>query len=266
MKELTKEQMEIVKREHPEWFNDIEVGKWYRGVGNKLICITNLPISSHASAYGFSAYGIWYNDDGSYSWRVDDLKQATPEEVKSALIAESKRRYKIGDILTKIHEDYARGIRSFGGNEFFFEDNKLYVRGVDGRGYDYAIFKDGQWASVLTPEKPSLQDDIQALKDRWPDINFTIISEGEEMSKLIISHAEVKAKKHGGETKIGTGKPNDEFIDFDIPKSIDVSINVELTTSGDFEKYWNNMDLLKKEVFSKLFGKFINDNKFEIEL
>ena len=85
------------------------------------------------------------------------------------------------------------------------------------------------------------------------------------MSKLIISHAEVTAQKYGGETKIGTDKPN-EFIDFDIPKSIDVSINVELTTSGDFEKYWNNMDLLKKEVFSKLFGKFINDNKFEIEL
>jgi len=42
------------------------------------------------------------------------------------------------------------------------------------------VFKDGQWASVIPQEKPSLQDDIQTLKDRWPDINFTIIAEGKK--------------------------------------------------------------------------------------
>lgn len=168
--------MKIVKSEHPEWFNEVEAGKWYNiNHGKWLMFVTGLRHGNTVVGYGFDFDGNWRDD--STLWGTNGAAEATPEEVEQALIAEAKRRYNRGDILEKNHEDFARGKRSFGGDEFAFENNTLYVNGTDARNYYYAIFKDGQWASVIPANKPSLQDDIQALKDRWPDINFTVIAE-----------------------------------------------------------------------------------------
>lgn len=184
MKKLTKEQMEIVKQEHPEWFNRIEVGKWYFKQYHRQSSIIFF-CQGHRSGYAYG-YGIntssngkteWFSDSNVVESNNDGFREATTEEVEQALIAEAKKRYKVGDRISKVDEDSAKcENRCFGCREFSLEGVRLYMRN-DISEYYYCIFYDGQWASVISEEKPSLQDDIQALKDRWPDINFTIIAE-----------------------------------------------------------------------------------------
>lgn len=174
MKKLTKQQMEVVKREHPEWFG-LKDSTWYIKPSNGTIQFN----IKDGEGYGWCLAHGWV--DGA-RWLKNDydneFREATSEEVEQVLIAEAKRRYKdvknIGGDLT-IDDDR---IAEYGFSEFHYEkrENRLYSA-PDGEG-GLVVFDSGQWASVLTPEKPSLQDDIQALKDRWPDINFTVIAEG----------------------------------------------------------------------------------------
>lgn len=86
------------------------------------------------------------------------------------------------------------------------------------------------------------------------------------MAKLIITNLEVDARKLGGRTEKVLYKDWSAGIVDEIPKSINVSINIELTTTGDFSQYWDSLPELKKEVFQKVFGQFIVDKKFEIEI
>lgn len=178
MKKLTKKQIEIVKREHPECFNGIEAGKWYNlNPGECLLFVTGLRHGGAVVVYGFDYDGNW-RDDGTI-WGTGGAAEATPEEIESALISEAKRRYKVGDMVSKLGRLY-----SGNGNSMIISDWKniyvdydtLWVNSTN--SHRIPLFKSGQWASVIPEEKPSLQDDIQALKDRWPDINFTIIAEG----------------------------------------------------------------------------------------
>ena len=184
MKKLTKEQMEIVKSEHPEFFTKIEVGKWYWLKGSRMLFCFNGNFGNNTQ-YGFNKNGVYQGVNELGIHPLDEVIEATPEEVKSALIAEAKRRYKVGDRIKSLRNDWVQTIgemvvevwspikeRDYWSVTVVAEEdewNKMCSNPT--------VFKDGQWASVLTPEKPSLQDDIQALKDRWPDINFTVIAE-----------------------------------------------------------------------------------------
>jgi hypothetical protein len=187
MKKLTKEQMEIVKSEHPSWFNEVEVGKWYNlNHGKCLMFVTELISHKEAIGYGLDYTGAW-REDGT-RWGIEGAIEATPKEVKSALIAEAKRRYKVGDRIKSLRNDWVQTIgemvvevwspikeRDYWSVTVVAEEdewNKMCSNPT--------VFKDGQWASVISQEKPSLQEDIQALKDRWPDINFTVIAEGKK--------------------------------------------------------------------------------------
>lgn len=184
MKQLTKEQLEIVKREHPEWFNDVKVGKWYNlNRGKCLMFVTGLVTHKEAIGYGFGYTGAW-REDGT-RWDIKGAKEATSEEVEQALIDEAKRRYKVGDRIKSLRNDWVQTIgemvvevwspikeRDYWSVTVVAEEdewNKMCSNPT--------VFKDDQWASVIPTNKPSLQDDIQALKDRWPNINFTIIAE-----------------------------------------------------------------------------------------
>lgn len=176
MKKLTKEQMEHVRSTFPEWFNGIEVGKWYNlNHGKCLMFVTGFRHGDTVVGCGFDYGGNW-QDDGSL-WGTDGAAEATPEEVKQALIAEAKRRYKEGDSIECLDGNTIR----LAGHGFIFFNGGLYASGIhDAYGEDDvhdALFREGEWASVIPQEKPSLQYDIQALKDRWPNINFTVIAE-----------------------------------------------------------------------------------------
>lgn len=182
MKELTKEQMEIVKREHPEWFNQIEVGKWYKNKSNVKSIIFNTGVKN--GCYGFSNSGKWTNEYEEVTL-TNLWEEATPEEVKSALIAEAKRRYKVGDRIKSLRNDWVQTIGEMVVEVWSpIKERDYWSLAVVAEEDEWnkmcsnpTVFKDGQWASVIPQEKTTLQDDIQALRDRWPDINFTVIAE-----------------------------------------------------------------------------------------
>ena len=193
MKKLTKKQMEVVKREHPEWFNGIEVGKWYFKQYDRESSIIFF-CQGHRSGIAYG-YGIDTSNNGKTEWLSDSdvvesnndgFREATPEEVKQALIDEAKRRYKVGDRIKSLRNDWVHNIGEMQVDVLSpTKEWNYWVVTVVAEEDEWnkmcsnpTVFKDGQWASVIPQEKPSLQDDIQALKDRWPDINFTIIAEG----------------------------------------------------------------------------------------
>lgn len=167
--------MEIVKREHPEWFR-LKDSTWYIKPSNGTIQFN----VKDGHGYGWCRAHGWVD---SARWLQNDLNnefwEATPEEVKHALIAEAKNRYKEGDEIECVIDNDDVDFINLCGN-FHFENNKLFVDKKFDSVLWHCIFKDGQWASVISQEKPSLQDDIQALKDRWPDINLTVIAEGKK--------------------------------------------------------------------------------------
>lgn len=182
MKKLTKEQMEIVKSEHPEWFR-LKDSTWYIKPSNGTIQFN----VKDGHGYGWClAHGWVYDARWLQNDYDNEFREATPEEVKSALIAEAKRRYKVGDIIKSIRNDWVHTIGEMHVDVYSLRKERNYwVVTVVAEEDEWnkmcsnpAVFKDGQWASVLPQEKPTLQDDIQALKGRWPDINFTIIAEG----------------------------------------------------------------------------------------
>lgn len=82
------------------------------------------------------------------------------------------------------------------------------------------------------------------------------------MPKLIIKHMEVDAKKLGGEQQLRTEKW-EKYME-DIPRSIEVSVELELVTTGDFSEYWDDLGRLKREVFEEVFGRYMVENRFYI--
>lgn len=179
MKQLTQEQLEQVYREHPEWLTEIEVGKWYKLPynANLLFCVTELIDTKSARGYGWDESGIWCDAENT-TWGTYNLIPATHKEDEAALIAEAKRRYRDGDKVGEIDD------RSLGGrnsmviqkveNSFMELDGSVCV-GSD-NGFYIELFRDGKWATVITPAS-TLAEDIQALKDKYPNYNWTIIAE-----------------------------------------------------------------------------------------
>lgn len=156
-----------IKQMFPEVFEPkLEVGKWYKHKinGNFLVYF-----NGEYKSYGVGYLGIWSNRlDVSTNGK---LEKASLKEVEEALIAEAKRRFNIGDILTKIFEEHSMGNRIFSDVKFTLEDNKLYFR--DG-WYDSCIFKDGIWAEVVKPKiisKQEAEDRLKNLTGKYYKIN-----------------------------------------------------------------------------------------------
>lgn len=177
MKQLTQEQLEQVYREHPEWISPLEVGKWYR-YGSRLLCYVGLDCGI-IRAYGFDEYMEWV-DEGYFGVSPEEWNPAHPEEVEAALIAEAKRRYKVGDKLSNVFDDFNLWERVFSENLHFRKSDyslwTLYDGGTYCNSCISCIFKDGKWATVVAPEN-DIHADIKALKDKYPNYNWTIIAE-----------------------------------------------------------------------------------------
>lgn len=179
MKQLTQEQLEQVYREHPEWRTEIEVGKWYKLPDDDefLFCVTELVGDKKANGYGWDGNGKW-RDAENTTWGTNDIIPATREEVEAALIAEAKRRYRDGDKVGRLASRYlGKGnsmVIQMLRDSFMESNNSVWVPSDN----DYAIclFTDGKWAAVITPAS-ALAEDIQALKDKYPNYNWTIIAE-----------------------------------------------------------------------------------------
>src|SRR5690606_35521120 len=109
--------------------------------------------------YGIGANGNWYDDDGSYSWLTCDLKEATKEEVETALRKEAEKRgFVKGSVFQRVagaEKDMRIPIE-----EIIFDVYKgggLYSR-------NSWVFLDGKWADVIEQEK-TLEQRVKELED-----------------------------------------------------------------------------------------------------
>lgn len=158
----------------------VEVGKWYKNpMAENLFCPTSEVKDGHVSAFGFTGSGArWWSDDGKYEWCVLDVVEATHEEVEAELIAEAKRRYRDGDKVDRFAGLYLGESNSMViqmvDDSFMELDGSVWVKSDN--GFSICLFTDGKWATVITPAS-TLAEDIQALKDKYPNYNWTIIAE-----------------------------------------------------------------------------------------
>jgi len=150
---------EVIKPKH-------QIGKWYKHKFGILFCVTSTNDNGVLYGYGFDKRGSWFSfiDESSTKYACNDVAkeytdEATAQEVEKALIEEAKRRYKVGDRLSKIRDDHADDNRFFELDSFSLENNCLYFNSKKSPFYSYCIFQDGQWATIIE------QDNFAELKE-----------------------------------------------------------------------------------------------------
>lgn len=156
---------------------EVEEGKWY--VIDKADCVIKNSFDAIIFykgcdfGYGFNHIGEWteeYNTNNHYI-NKEVKREATPEEVEQALIKEAKRRYKVGDKLSEVYEDFSRGDRVFSldlNHQVGLCD--LWI-GND-NGYESCIFKNGQWAEVV--EESKVDNDLEQLEKILSDAQVLV--------------------------------------------------------------------------------------------
>lgn len=144
-----------IEAQFPELFPkvDLKVNKWYKvktkGYDKEaLICFDNDKLEFN---YGFNHIGVFSKNFRNLKECLSDDNQevepATDEEVKTALIAEAKKRgYKEG---VNIKNLLANSIVNCVGKSFLYQNNELWFSCIG------CIFKDGKWAEII-PETVEL--------------------------------------------------------------------------------------------------------------
>lgn len=129
-----------MKDEFPEVFKkELVIGKWY----NYKECL--FCYQEDSNVYGFSN-GNWDKcSDGRWSWSIaENVLEATTQEVETALIAEAKKRYKLGCRVDCLHHtDYGKI------NNLKFEISNECIRIRDKEGYVCCVYHDGIWAEII---------------------------------------------------------------------------------------------------------------------
>lgn len=155
---ITKEQIKAVEegttsmRElFPEVFKTkLEVGKWYKNFRdtNQIIFVLDFKHVQSIRGYGFDTNGKWTKDDKLFSWGLPsngDYKEATHEEIRTALINEAKKRgFEEGSFAkwAMCNANNKTGL-SFKELRLFSDINML----TDQRGH--CVFLDGTWAEII---------------------------------------------------------------------------------------------------------------------
>jgi hypothetical protein len=121
----------------------IESGKWYIGINDQPIFLTEFKkIEGWVYCYGFDKDGDWfneYNNSMRNQTATSNIKKpATNEEVEAALIAEAKKRYKKGCIVSSM--DTGKSWKIYG---------KYWMQGNSLANDACTVFKNGVWSEVL---------------------------------------------------------------------------------------------------------------------
>ncbi len=88
-----------------------------------------------------------------YATGLEDIRHATPKEIKTALLAEAKRRYPVG---TR-YKCVANGDGIFEASEdpYIYEDDSDYELCIAFGDLKGLVYGDGKWAEIITePEQP----------------------------------------------------------------------------------------------------------------
>lgn len=151
----------VIKSDLKNWFpeafkKEFSVGNWYK-IDDSIFYCTEVDEVGVLFGYGLF-HGIWGERFVGNSKCAcnelaaeDRLVEATPQEVETALIAESKRRgYKKGNFKCPLSRE-SQFSENY--NEWYFEilTNRLYTKS-EGEG-GACIFEDGKWSEISHPGK-----------------------------------------------------------------------------------------------------------------
>ncbi|AXF52561.1 MAG: hypothetical protein [Caudoviricetes sp.] len=139
---------------------DYKDNTWYKRENGGLFFLDK----SKKQHYGFLCGSEWYEE---IYWfenyelngfdQVGTWKEATAEEVKEALIKEAEKRYKVGDKVSRICDQYYGNGNNILNDIFsMMEGGKLIS--ITSNGYYHCIFKEGKLAEVL--QQPDTQQQI----------------------------------------------------------------------------------------------------------
>lgn len=152
-----------IEKECPELFKTkLEVGKWYKWIDGENVLLWNITEIKNKTIYSYGFYNEdWIDNKITYSKKYyqeacENLKPATEEEVKEALIKEAKKRgLKDGVILKK--ECINQNAHSVGKpiKGFYFDFNSNTIDSENSCGW---IFKDGKWATISNPIEEKIND------------------------------------------------------------------------------------------------------------
>lgn len=158
----------VIKEKFCDLFPDafkkeLEVGKWYKSLEHpkQLIFLVDFKDVQHIKGYGFDTRGNWEKDNNHFSWGLPsdgDFTEAPPQEVEAALISEAKKRgFKEGVVCNNsfVWNDNKYKDNVFEKGCFEFKDNKLNWNSSNDEWY--TIFSDGKWATIIHPEKTTLE-------------------------------------------------------------------------------------------------------------
>lgn len=168
---LTKEQLEIVKKEHPEWY-ELPNGKWYKHTISKAICFKvsdNKSYGFGCPEFGHNYYGL---EHGTTNFdHINDWIVVAGRQVEELLIKEAEKRG-LSKGSTVVFGSSICGEYTLDSNgDYIFIYGCLFWINPDILVH---LFRDGEWAK-LTPSQ--LDKDIQALKDKYPQFKITVTFE-----------------------------------------------------------------------------------------
>lgn len=144
-----------------------EAGKWYIAKrGTNIFCHNGkFDEDDDPCGYGVVCDANWAvaNDVG---WG-GPYREATASEVERALIAEAKRRYKVGDRVSRVHccntgSMYGEEPWVYKGvDDWLLQDNSLFNENL-------CLMLNGEWAEVIEEEKklPTLEELIAEAKSK----------------------------------------------------------------------------------------------------
>ena len=141
---------------------ELEVGKWYKHKELEYIFCFN-GCYEHYSQYGFTKRD-WSINISSDKYHLHNFIPATEEEVKTALVNEA---IKLGLLNEKINiSNVINEVIGLITNnpivEFRVEFNELILRNCvssdDGLNHEWAIFKNGKWATIIEQKEMTVAE------------------------------------------------------------------------------------------------------------
>jgi hypothetical protein len=136
------------------WFEPVykeeeyKVGDWVVWIPDRYIGRINVHCRNYADSWNIRLDG---SKEGQYTSCSElNLRKATPEEIKDALIAEAKRRgFKEGvKVQSFVHNKPLFCNRVSDNIDYVSFEDKLHF-GIDGPNY-VVIYKNGKWAEILS--------------------------------------------------------------------------------------------------------------------